>query len=216
MPPHSKMPSLRNAIVVESAVLHLRKSDKRLRRVIDTVGPFTLKLQRDRFQMLVRSIVWQQISGKAATSIFNKLVAKLEGGKVTPDALAKLSAEEMRGAGISPQKLSYLQDLTARVLDGRVRLEKTARMSDAEVIAELTQIRGIGEWSAQMFLMFSLGRPDVFPHADLGIRSALRKLHELDDLPDRTLSHKLAEPWRPYATVASWYLWRSLDGITPT
>ena len=210
------MPSLRNAVVVESAVLHIRKSDKRLRKVIDTVGPFTLKLQRDRFQMLVRSIVWQQISGKAATSIFNKLVAKLDGGKVTAEALAKLSPEDMRTAGISPQKLSYLQDLTARVLDGRVRLDKTARLTDAQVIAELTQIRGIGEWSAQMFLMFSLGRPDVFPHADLGIRSALRKLNELDDLPDRTLSHKLAEPWRPYATVASWYLWRSLDGITPT
>lgn len=182
-----------------------------MKRVIDAVGPFTLKLQRDRFKMLVRSIVWQQISGKAAQSIFNKLLLKLNGGKVTAEALSRLTPEEMRSAGISTQKLSYLQDLSARVLDGRVRLAKTGRMTDADVITELTQIRGIGEWSAQMFLMFSLGRPDVFPHADLGIRSALKKLHALDDLPDRTLSHKLAEPWRPYATVASWYLWRSLE-----
>lgn len=207
------MPSLtlRDIAVIESAVIHLRKSDKRMKRVIDAVGPFTLKLQRDRFKMLVRSIVWQQISGKAAQSIFNKLLLKLNGGKVTAEALSRLTPEEMRSAGISTQKLSYLQDLSARVLDGRVRLAKTGRMTDADVITELTQIRGIGEWSAQMFLMFSLGRPDVFPHADLGIRSALKKLHALDDLPDRTLSHKLAEPWRPYATVASWYLWRSLE-----
>lgn len=205
------MATLRDPPTVQAAIEHLRKADRRMKRVIDAVGPFGLKFHRDRFQSLVRAIVWQQISGKAAQSIYNKLLLKLDGGRVVPETLAALSPEEFRTAGISPQKLSYLQDLSSRVLSRQVRLDKTGRMSDEAVIAELTQIKGVGEWTAQMFLIFTLGRTDVFPHADLGIRSAIKKLHGLDDLPDKTLGHKLAKPWRPYASVASWYLWRSLD-----
>jgi DNA-3-methyladenine glycosylase II len=125
--------------------------------------------------------------------------------------VAALSTQQLRAAGLSPQKTSYLHDLAAKVRDGTVRLDRVHRMSDEEVIAELIQVKGIGVWTAQMFLMFSLGRPDVFPHDDLGIRAALRKLYGLADLPRREESLAIAEPWRPYATIACWYCWRSLD-----
>jgi DNA-3-methyladenine glycosylase II len=159
--------------------------------------------------MLVRSIVSQQISGKAARSICGRLEQLLAPGKVTPEALADQPPEALRRVGLSPQKASYLHDLSAKVVSGEVQLRRVGRMSDDEVIAELTQVNGIGVWTAQMFLMFSLGRLDVFPHDDLGIRSALRKLYGLRDLPDKELSHRIAAPWRPFATIASWYCWRS-------
>jgi DNA-3-methyladenine glycosylase II len=111
--------------------------------------------------------------------------------------------------GLSAQKASYLHDLSAKVASGVVQLRRVGRMTDEDVITELTQVRGIGVWTAQMFLMFSLGRLDVFPHDDLGIRTALKRLYGLGELPDRELSHKIAAPWRPYATIASWYCWRS-------
>jgi DNA-3-methyladenine glycosylase II len=188
---------------------HLRKRDPVMRRLIDIVGPFTLKVQRDRFQMLVRSIIAQQISWKAAGSIRGRLEQLIAPKRVAPHTLAALTIPELRSAGVSPQKASYLHDLAAKVDSGVVRLDRTGRMADDAVIAELVQVKGIGVWTAQMFLMFSLGRLDVFPHADLGIRSALRKLYGLKDLPDREASFEIAKPWRPYATIASWYCWRS-------
>ncbi|HBH52213.1 MAG TPA: DNA-3-methyladenine glycosylase 2 family protein [Planctomycetaceae bacterium] len=197
--------------LVRRGVAHLRRRDPVLREVIEQVGPFALRLQGARFPMLVRSILSQQISGKAARSIETRLRDRLKPFRVTPEAIASLSAEELRGVGVSPQKARSLHDLASRVAQGEVRLSRMGRMSDDEVIAELIQVRGIGVWTAQMFLMFSLGRPDVFPHDDFGIRSALKRLHRLSELPDRATSHHLASPWRPYATIASWYCWRSLD-----
>jgi DNA-3-methyladenine glycosylase II len=113
--------------------------------------------------------------------------------------------------GVSPQKSGYLLDLADGVMSGEVRLDRMSRMPDDEVIEALVQVKGIGIWTAQMFLIFSLGRPDVFPHDDLGVRSAIRNLYGLDDLPTKEVSHKIATPWRPYASVASWYCWRSLE-----
>jgi DNA-3-methyladenine glycosylase II len=197
------------AEAVASARRHLRRKDPVMRRLIDVVGPFTLKARRDRFRMLVRSIISQQISGKAARSIGQRLEALVAPAKITPHALAALSIDELRSVGVSPQKASYLHDLAAKVDSGVVRLSRAGRLPDDEVIAELVQVKGIGVWTAQMFLMFSLGRLDVFPHEDLGIRTALRNLYSLPDLPDRETSHQIATPWRPYATIASWYLWRS-------
>jgi len=159
--------------------------------------------------MLVRSIISQQISGKAAQSIRQRLEALVAPEKISPHNLAGLSVAELRSAGVSPQKASYLHDLAAKVDAGTVRLARVARMTDEEVIAELVQVKGIGVWTAQMCLMFSLGRLDVFPHDDLGIRAAIRNLYGLTDLPDRETSNEIARPWRPYATVASWYCWRS-------
>lgn len=180
-----------------------------MRSVISAVGPFTLAPDRDRFRMLVRSIISQQISGKAARSIRMRLENLVSPARMTPDRLTELSFEELRGVGLSSQKAAYLHDLSAKVTSGNVRLNRTGRMSDEEVIAELTQVKGIGVWTAQMFLMFSLGRLDVFPHDDLGIRMALKNLYGLDELPDKATSHRIATPWRPYATIASWYCWRS-------
>jgi DNA-3-methyladenine glycosylase II len=194
---------------LQTALRHLRRRDAVLRSVIAAVGPCTLRLERDRFRMLVRSIVSQQISGKAARSISLRLEQLLAPAKVSAEALADQPLELLRRAGLSAQKASYLHDLSAKVGSGEVQLRRVGRMTDEDVIAELTQVRGIGVWTAQMFLMFSLGRLDVFPHDDLGIRSALKRLYGLGELPDRELSHRIAAPWRPYATIASWYCWRS-------
>ncbi len=194
---------------IRLAQRHLRKRDPVMRRLIDAVGPFTLRLERDRFRMLVRSIISQQISGKAAKSIRERLEGLVAPEKISSHNLAALSVAELRSAGVSSQKAGYLHDLAAKVDAGAVRLQRVARMSDDEVIAELVQVKGIGVWTAQMCLMFSLGRLDVFPHDDLGIRSALRNLYGLTDLPDKQTSLEIAKPWRPYATIASWYCWRS-------
>lgn len=203
------MPLTRKA--AEAGVAHVQKSDPVMRRVIADVGPFTLKTSRDRFGMLVRSIISQQISTAAAVSIRRRLEARVAPHKISPEALVRLSEADLQACGLSPQKRGYLQDLCGKVAAGDVRLDRIGRRSDEEVIEELTQIKGIGRWTAQMFLIFSLGRPDVFPHDDLGVRSALRRLYGLSDLPDKTASHAIAAPWRPYATIASWYCWRSGD-----
>ena len=198
-----------NVDSIRLAQRHLKKCDPVMRRLIDAVGPFTLRLDRDRFRMLVRSIISQQISGKAAQAIRRRLEGLVAPEKISPHNLAALSVAELRSAGVSPQKAGYLHDLAAKVDSGIVRLHRVARMTDSEVIAELVQVKGIGVWTAQMCLMFSLGRMDIFPHDDLGIRSALRNLYGLTDLPDKDASIEIAKPWRPYATIASWYCWRS-------
>jgi len=198
-----------NIEAIREARRHLRRNDPVMRRLIDDVGPFTLRLDRDRFRMLVRSIISQQISGKAAQSIRQRLEALVAPETISPHNLAALSVAELRSAGVSPQKAGYLHDLAAKVDAGTVRLHRITRMTDDQVIAELVQVKGIGVWTAQMCLMFSLGRLNIFPHDDLGIRAAIKNLYGLTDLPDRETSLEIARPWRPYATVASWYCWRS-------
>jgi DNA-3-methyladenine glycosylase II len=194
---------------VAAGVIHLGRADPVMRQLIQRSGPFTLKLQRDRFAMLVRSIIWQQISMRAAQSIYARL--KDEAGKIKPDILANMSPERFRRAGVSPQKTAYLLDLSRNLLEGAVRLTGLSRKTDAEIIVELVRVKGIGVWTAQMFLIFSLGRLDVFPGDDLGIRMALRNLYGLNELPDKVVSERLAGVWKPYSTVASWYCWRSLE-----
>jgi DNA-3-methyladenine glycosylase II len=130
---------------------------------------------------------------------------------ISAESISRKTVEELRAVGISGQKASYLLDLSAHVLDERLAMRTIGRKSDAEVIKQLIAVKGIGEWTAHMFLIFSLGRPDVFPHGDLGVRSALKILYDLENLPDKTTSLRLAEPWRPYASVASWYCWRLHD-----
>ena len=179
--------------------------------VIKAVGPVTLKLERNRVRMLVRSIISQQISTAAARSIRKRLDALVAPGVVTPEKLAALSTGELRTAGVSAQKAGYLTDLAGKVNDGEVALRTIGRLADDDVIASLTRVKGIGVWTAQMFLMFCLGRPDVLPHGDLGIRNALKNLYGLKDLPDKDESHRIAAPWRPHATIACWYCWRSLE-----
>ncbi len=196
---------------IRSALSHLRSADPVMKKVIRRVGPFKLQLQRGRFQVLVRSIISQQISTSAAKTIRQRLIDLVAPEKITPQSISQLSDHQFRSVGLSKQKTSYLKDLAERSESGDLRLKQIGRLSDERVIEQLTQVKGIGRWTAQMFLMFCLGRPDVFPDDDLGIRSAIRNLYELSELPDKSTSQEIAEPWRPYATVASWYCWRSLE-----
>ena len=196
---------------IQAALRHLRRNDPVVKQMIREVGDFRLKLQRDRFHVLVRAIIAQQISTAAARSIRQRLIGLAGNAGVTPQWLATLDAPRLRTAGVSPQKASYLLDLAMRVERGQIDLRNIGRKNNESVIEELIQVRGIGRWTAEMFLIFSLGRLDVFPVDDLGIRSALRNRYGLDELPDKQTSLEIAAKWSPYASVASWYCWRSLD-----
>jgi DNA-3-methyladenine glycosylase II len=190
---------------------HFRKRDPVIARAIERVGPCTLKPRRDRFGMLVRSIISQQISTSAARSILARVTALMGEGGIRAETLRSLSADQLRTAGVSPQKVGYLHDLAEKVASGAVRLDRIGRLPDEQVIEQLTQVKGVGRWTAQMFLIFSLGRPDVFPHDDLGVRSAIKRLYGLDELPDKQTSLAIGARWSPYASVASWYCWRVLE-----
>lgn len=198
-------------MLIAQAVRHLQKSDPIMGRLIERVGPFTLRLERDRFQLLVRSIISQQISTRVAREIRDRLERLVAPDVVSPASLSRLSASQLRSVGLSQQKAEYLGDLTRKAADGTIRLQHIGRLDDERVIRTLMQVKGIGRWTAQMFLIFSLGRLDVFPHEDLGIRVAIRDLYGLANLPDTRTSLAVAAAWRPYASVASWYCWRSLD-----
>jgi DNA-3-methyladenine glycosylase II len=200
---------------VSAALEHLRAADPVMGTLIERVGPFTLRAERDRFGMLVRSIISQQISTKAARSIRRRLEELLAPDPLAAAALAGRTDDELRSVGLSAQKVRYLRDLTEHVRDGRLTLRTIGRQSDEAIVAELVRVKGIGVWTAQMFLIFALGRMDVFPEADLGVRAALKTLYGLEALPNTTQARRLAEPWRPYATIASWYCWRSLDTAPP-
>ena len=196
---------------VGQALRHLRRVDPVMRNVIRRAGAFRLKPRRDRFYSLVSSILSQQISGKAAASIRARLEDYVAPEKISAEALRRIKPDQLRRIGVSSQKAAYLLDLANRVQAGELKLDRMARLSDEQVIEALVQVKGIGVWTAQMFLIFSLGRMDVFPHDDLGVRAAIRNLYGLDELPDKETSHRIATPWRPYASVASWYCWRSLE-----
>lgn len=205
---------------IKAARLHLRKSDPKLADIIKKVGPFTVKARRDRFGTLVRSIVSQQISTSAAATIRGRLEDAISEHRKTPvkrgqpfcaETILSYSIEELREIGVSRQKATYLQSLSQHVVDGDLDLSKINKLDDEAAIECLTQIKGIGRWTAQMFLIFSLGRLDVWPVDDLGIRTAVKNVYGLRDLPEKTKMEKIAKPWRPYASVASWYLWRSLE-----
>jgi DNA-3-methyladenine glycosylase II len=200
-----------NAEQIDAGLRHLRRVDPVMRGLIRKAGPYSLKLRRNRFHALVSSIISQQISGTAAQSIRRRLHDHFAPQILSPQNLSQLTPEVLRTLGLSPQKASYLLDLAERVASRELRLNKLPRMTDEAVIEELIKVKGIGVWTAQMFLIFSLGRPDVFPHDDFGVRTAIRNLYELEELPDKATSHRIAEPWRPYASIASWYCWRSLD-----
>ena len=195
---------------MDKAIVHLKKCDPVLATIIERIGPYRVEYGEPTLHSLAEAIVYQQLNGKAAVTIFKRFT-DLAGNPVTPQGILKLSEEQMRAAGLSKQKLSYLRDLAEKAQAGIVDFARLPDLSDEEVIRHLTQIKGIGVWTAQMFLIFSLGRLDVFPHDDLGVRAAIRNLYALDDLPDRETSHRIAMPWRPYASVASWYCWRSLE-----
>ncbi len=196
------------------AVDHLKRADPVMAGIIARVGPcrFGRRTDGSHFHHLARAIVSQQLSTRAARTIHERFVALYDGAEPDPSAVAATSDERLRGVGLSRQKASYIRDLARRVAAGELPLERIERLSDEEVITALTRVKGIGTWSAQMFLMFRLGRLDVLPVLDLGIRKAVRVGYRTRGLPSARRLERLARPWSPYATIACWYLWRSIDG----
>ncbi len=193
------------------AVRHLRRVDPHLRAIIDRIGPCRLVPHSDRFGALVRSIVSQQISSKAAASINQRLLA-IGGGSHEPARLIELGEDSLRGAGLSGAKARYVLNLAEAVASSRVPLDAIDDSWDEAAITHvLTSVKGIGVWTAEMFLIFALNRPDILPASDLGVRVALRDRHGLAELPAPRECHALAEAWRPYRTIASWYIWRGAD-----
>lgn len=192
-------------------MLHLKKVDPVMATIIQRVGPCQFAVREPTFETLARSIAFQQLNGRAAATIFDR-VRKAAGRRFTARAFLKLTPEQLRACGLSKQKTASLRDLAARVERGEIKFRKLVDLQDEEVIATLSQVRGVGVWTAQMFLMFALKRPNVMPLADLGIRNAVRKAYGLEDLPRAGDLSKFAEKWQPYCSVASWYLWRSLEG----
>ena len=195
---------------MKDAILHLRRSDPVLSGIIERVGDYRIQFREPGFETLVKSIVFQQLSGRVANVIFDRLV-KGAGGKVTPDTILKLRPSRMRTLGLSGQKTAYIRDLARHTRDGRVIFDELSDLADAAVIDRLTQVKGIGVWTVHMFLIFALRRTDILPTGDLGIRNAIRKAYGLPELPSPAEIERLAERWRPYCSVASWYLWRSLE-----
>ena len=196
---------------VARGVAHLRERDPIIARVIEKAGPFALKPDRDLFKSLVRAIVAQQISTAAARSIYQKLLTVTGGEKRLLAGLLKMNDAEFRVAGLSSQKTRYLRDLAQKVSGKSVRIHHVQRMTNDEAIAELTQVVGVGKWTVQMLLIFSLGRLDVFPGDDLGVRTAIKKLYRKRILPKAKQLGKYEKLWQPYASIASWYCWRSLE-----
>jgi DNA-3-methyladenine glycosylase II len=195
---------------------HLRSVDRVMRGLIDDGGPIDPDTDRrgvrpSAYEALARAIVGQQLSTKAARSIWERLVHILGGTFPEPAGLLAADAETIRGAGLSRSKVNFLRDLAERVGDGRLDLGALADMSDEDIVATLTEIKGVGPWTAEMFLIFHLGRPDVVSIGDLGIRRAVQVAYGLEDLPGPTDLERIAEPWRPHRTLACLYLWRSLD-----
>jgi DNA-3-methyladenine glycosylase II len=191
----------------------LIRRDPVLGEAIKRIGPCGLAARQHSHHLsaLVRAIVGQQLSAKAAATIFERLAAMFPGQAIVDASiLAAIDDARLRGAGVSPQKLGYLRDLCARIGDGRLQLDTLDEMTDEEVIERLTAVKGFGRWTAEMFLMFRLHRPDVLPVNDLGINNAVQRLYRMRKKPDPKRLLKLGEAWRPYRSVACWYLWQTL------
>jgi DNA-3-methyladenine glycosylase II len=195
------------------AVAHLKRADPRLAQVIARVGPcrFEPRAEGTHFGAVARAIVYQQLSGKAAGTIHGRFHALYGGRAPEPAELLATADEPLRAAGLSRQKVAYLRDLAARVAAGDVPLDRVEALGDDEVVAALTRVKGVGRWTAQMFLMFRLGRPDVLPDLDLGVQKAIQLAYGRRAMPKPADVLRIGAPWAPYRTVAAWYLWRSLD-----
>ena len=222
---------------MRKAVLHLKKSDPVMRTIMDRIGPCRMEFGEPTFHSLAEAIIYQQLNGKAALTIFKRFAA-LAGEPLTPEGILQLTPEQMRSVGLSKQKSSYLLDMADRAHRGELDFSRLAEMSDDDVIEHLTQVKGVGVWTAHMFLMFTLRRPNVLPTGDFGVRMAIYR-HYLDKnaskngkrpvvkkgkakakprkikLPTPEQMEKIAKCWEPYRSIACWYLWRSLDVKTP-
>lgn len=195
---------------MRKAVNHLKNCDPVLRAIIERVGPCRIKYSVPEFSSLAEAIVYQQLNGKAAVTIFKRF-SDLAGDPLAPEGILKLSDEQLRAVGLSKQKSSYLKDLAAKTASGLLNFDTLHELPDEEVIKHLTQVKGIGVWTAHMFLIFSLRRPNVLPTGDYGVQVALKKHYRKRKLPKPKDMEKIARAWEPYRSVACWYMWRSLD-----
>ena len=191
------------------AINHLRK-DRKLVKVIDDVGQYKITLVKNPYESLVEAIITQQLSGKAADSI-SKRFREIYGRFPKPADVVKTPHSKLRAAGLSGMKASYIKDLSRKIEKKELRIGALKNMTDDDVIEQLTRVRGIGRWTAEMFLIFSLGRLDVLPVGDLGLRKGVQRLYSLSELPEKDEIENIAEGWRPYRTVATWYIWKSLS-----
>ena len=196
--------------VINNATYYLRDTDPIMAKAIERVGPCTLIPNPQLFETLVDAIISQQISVKAADAIMGRLRTTLHAeanGIITPDALMSLEEDALRAVGLSPQKMRYIRDLTKRVANGELVLERLSELDDEAVISELVKVKGIGRWTAEMMLIFSLGRPDVLPVDDLGFLEGVREAYSLEARPTPKELRERGELWRPYRTFATWYMW---------
>lgn len=201
-----------------TAVDHLRSRDKKLARLIDKVGPFEIRRRSSHtpFHALFSAIISQQLSGKAAHSIYQRTRALFPRGRITAPAVLATGADALRGAGLSRAKVAAVHDLAAKYADGALPTARRMRtLSDEEIIESLIQVRGVGRWTVEMLLIFNLGRPDVLPVGDLGVRKGFQLTYGRPELPtqDELMTH--GRRWRPYRSVASWYMWRATDPEAP-
>jgi DNA-3-methyladenine glycosylase II len=196
-------------------VRYLSKVDPQLGILIRTIGKYSIKIRASAFQSLVESIIYQQLTGSAANVIYGRFIKYYNNVMPTPMEIISTSDIELKyKVGLSSKKVQYLKDLSTRVVEQKLDLDLLSAMSDEEVINQLIQVKGIGRWTAEMFLIFCLGRPDVLPVTDLGIRKAMQKVYSIPELPKPAEMLAIAQPWRPHRTVATWYLWKSLSKFT--
>jgi DNA-3-methyladenine glycosylase II len=196
---------------MEQAITHLRNADPIMAGIVERVGACLIAAREPSFETLARSITFQQLSGKAAATIFGRL-RKAVGKRFTASAFLRLTPEELRACGLSRQKVASLTDLAERVARCEINFKKLPQLNDEEVIETLCQVRGVGVWTVQMFLIFALQRPNVMPCGDLGVRNAVRKAYGLVEVPTPVELAEIAKKWHPYCSFATWYLWRSLEG----
>ena len=195
------------------ALRHLSHADKRIEKLIDKFGPPNFNLMNNYYESLIRSIVYQQLSGKAAYIIYERFL-DLFVFDIYPEPkdILAVSIEMLRSSGLSYQKVNYIRDLSEKWQDGTMNLTDIDSMTDEEISSELIKVKGIGQWTADMFLMFTLGRPDVFPFGDLGIQKGVMILTNMNRLPTQKEMERKTKKWQPYRTVAAWYLWKLVDG----
>jgi DNA-3-methyladenine glycosylase II len=196
---------------VKKAIAHLKAADPVLAAIIDRAGPYKIQYSEPVFHTLVRSIVSQQLNGKAASTIFQRLIDAAEANPLTPDSILRLRPTKLRAVGLSQQKLSYVRELARLTKKGEVDFELCAKVEDAAVVEHLTRVKGVGEWTVHMFLIFALRRHDILPTGDYGVRAAMKKAYGLAEMPKPAEMERIAAAWRPYCSIASWYLWRSLE-----
>ena len=196
---------------MRKAIVHLKKADPVLAEIIAKTGPYRMQYREPVFQTLVRSIVYQQLSGKAALTIFDRLAAAVKVDPMTPESILSLRPQKMRTLGLSQQKTLYIRELARFTRSGEIDFSTFPELDDAAIIETLTLVKGVGVWTVQMFLMFALRRPNVLPVGDLGVRAAMKKAYQLEALPTPAEMERIASAWHPYCSIASWYLWRSLD-----